>query len=464
MKKAIFTVTALAALQMPIVSKAQNSEHYGSGLKMSLNQEGSKYIRFLMWSQIWARYNENNPGTMVNGVPTDNTTDIGARRLRMLAYAQISPRYLILMHYGINNQTFVNGGGSGTTGTGGYGQGKKPQLFFHDAYNEYAVVPAIGADGQKNKFSLSAGAGLHYWNGVSRLTSASTLTFMMIDAPVYNWPTIENGDQFARQYGVYVKGTYKRLHYQFNADKPFATNLKPTDSAGVAVDNNGDGATALGGYVDYQFWDQESNLLPYRVGTYVGSKRVLNVGAGFYEQKRGTMSSSATGEVTKHNIMLWSGDVYLDMPIGKKENNMAVTVYGVWYNFDFGPNYMRTTGIMNTGTTNTAVPAASRVLEGPGNARVLLGTGTIAHVQAGLLLPKTISTKFRLQPIASVAYKNFEALNSAGMYWDAGANLFLDAHNAKITAQYSSRPLYDASTKEQKDRKGEMIVQFQVAL
>jgi hypothetical protein len=37
---------------------------------------------------------------------------------------------MILAHFGINNQTFINGGGSGTSGTGGYGNGKKPQLFF----------------------------------------------------------------------------------------------------------------------------------------------------------------------------------------------------------------------------------------------------------------------------------------------------------------------------------------------
>ena len=238
---------------------------------MNLNTEGSKYVRFLIWNQIWARSIDNNPGTLVNGTPSDNTMDIGARRLRMLAYAQISPRYLILAHFGINNQTFVGGGGSGTTGTGGYGQGKKPQIFFHDAYNEYAIVPSVNPDTKKaNPFSLSLGAGLHYFNGVSRLSSASTINFLMIDAPVFNWPLIENSDQFARQYGIYIKGAYKKLHYQFSLDKPFATNVAVRDSANTAVDNNGDAAGAVSGYADYQFLDQESNLLPFRVGTYIG--------------------------------------------------------------------------------------------------------------------------------------------------------------------------------------------------
>lgn len=465
MKKLTLLIAAIFTASTTFVATAQNSEHYGSGLKMGLNQKGDKYVRFIIWNQIWARYIENNGGTAINGDPSASTMDIGARRLRLLAYAQITPRYLILTHFGINNQTFINGGGSGSTGTGGYGQGKKPQLFFHDAYNEYAIIPSINPNTEKpNKFTLSLGAGLHYFNGVSRLTSASTLTFLMVDAPVYNWPLIENADQFARQYGLYIKGAYKKLHYQFSLDKPFATNTKPDSAKNIAVDNSGDAAGAVSGYMDYQFLDQESNLLPFRVGTYIGSKKVFNIGAGFYHQARGTKSSDALGITQKHDINLFAGDVFLDIPVGDKKKNMAITAYAVYYNYNFGPNYLRTTGIMNPGSVDASAPASDRVLEGPGNARVLLGTGSIAHVQAGFLLPKFKSNKVRLQPIASIAYKQFDALNAAGNFWDVGCNAYLDAHNAKITAQYSSRPLYDAVTKDLKDRKGELIVQFQIAL
>lgn len=464
MRKITRLATFLALSAAAHHAGAQNSEHYGSGLKLNLNPDGNKYVRFLIWNQIWARYNDNNPGTSINGDPSNSSMDIGARRLRLLAYAQINPRYLILAHFGINNQTFVNGGGSGSGGTGGYGQGKKPQLFFHDAYNEYAIVPAVDPDSKKsNAFSLSLGAGIHYFNGVSRLSSASTITFMMLDAPVFNWPLIENADQFARQYGIYLKGAYKKFHYQYSIDKPFATNTAVRDSANIAVDNSGDAAGALSGYMDYQFFDQESNLLPYRVGTYVGGKRVFNIGAGFYHQARGTKSSNPLGMLQNHDINLLSADAFLDLPVGPKKRNMAITAYAVYYNFDFGPNYLRTTGIMNLGTANPLTPAADRVLEGPGNSRVLLGTGSIAYGQVGFLLPK-FSSKIRIQPIAAAAYKDFGALNEGSVYWDAGANVFLDAHNAKITAQYQSRPLYDATTRLVKDRKGEMIVQFQVAL
>lgn len=461
-KKTLIALSLCSLFAAPVA--AQNSEQYGSGLKLNLNPEGNKYVRFLIWSQIWARYNQNNPGTLVNGSPSQSSMDFGARRLRLLTYAQISPRYMIVTHFGINNQTFTNGGGSGSTGTGGYGQGKKAQLFFHDAYNEFAIVPAKNpATGQVNKFTLSLGAGLHYFNGISRQSSASTINFMMIDATIFNWPTIEMSDQFARQFGIFIKGNAAKLHYQFSINKPFATNLAPKDSSNIAVDNNGEAEASYAGYVDYQFLDQESNFLPYRVGTYLGSKKVFNIGAGFYHQANGTRSSNALGVVEKHPINLFGVDVFTDLPVGDKAKGMAVTAYGVYYNYNFGPNYLRTSGTMNTGTTDPNFPAADKVLEGPGNARVLVGTGSIYYAEAGFLLPK-FSSKVRLQPMASYAYKDFEALNAGGSFFDIGCNVFLDAHNAKITAQYASRPLYDVSTKLLKDRKGELTIQFQVAL
>jgi hypothetical protein len=42
----------------------------------------------------------------------------------------------------------------------------------------------------------------------------------------------------------------------------------------------------------------------------------------------------------KHNINLCCG-CFLDLPIGKKENKMAVTGYSVFYDYDFGQNLQR---------------------------------------------------------------------------------------------------------------------------
>ncbi len=426
---------------------SQGSPDYGSGMKFNLNAEGTRYMRFITWGQIWVRSQQNNPGSVINGEVKNNTWDIGARRLRMITYAQISPRYLILAHVGINNQTFAGGGGFGSSGTGPSGVGKKPQIFFHDVWNEYAVIPAKDPkSGKNNKYNLYMGAGLHYWLGISRMTSASTLNFLAIDAPIFNWPLIEVSDQFMRQFGIYAKGKLGKLNYSVSINKPFATNNTPQFDlikGRVATDNNGDAKASLQGYFDYQFLDQEANILPFRVGTYAGTKRVFNIGAGFYHNKDATKSADVSGRIEKHNINLLGADIFADVPFGVNSNNMAVTAYSVFYHYNFGPNYWRTLGIMNTSTGfDPAMPAANRTLNGPGDARMFVGTGTIFYTQAGILLPKGKSNKCRIQPFAAYTRKKFDYLDEAGNYFDAGANFFLDGHNAKITTQYSTRPVY----------------------
>ena len=50
------------------------------------------------------------------------------------------------------------------------------------------------------------------------------------------------------------------------------------------------------GYFSYEFLDQESNVLPFNVGTYLGTKRVFNIGTGFF-YNRESMVSRPTSSV-----------------------------------------------------------------------------------------------------------------------------------------------------------------------
>lgn len=487
-----------AALCLGSTAFGQGSSEYGSGIKLKLNDEGSKYVRFIMWNQTWFRYTQNNPGTAVNGSTANTSFDIGARRLRFLGFAQITPRYLILMHFGINNQTFISGGvpNGGETGNGGTDtRGKKPGIFFHDVWNEYAVIPNMKPGTKEaNKFSLYAGAGLHYWNGVSRMTSASTLNFMAVDAPIFNWANIDEADQFARQMGLYLKGKAGKLDYRVSLNRTFSTKTPlPTSTDGKhlvldkAVDYNaglinpaigaaghipdlkagtynGGKNLSYGGYFMYQFKDQESNLLPFTVGTYVGTKKVFNLGGGFYYSPKGTASASITGSDTllnRHDVMQFGLDAFLDMPFGG-DKNMAVTAYSVFYNYNFGPKYLRNTGIMNIGAKDASYTGTDASQAGYGNAAPLLGTGNIWYTQAGFLLPKTISKKMRLQPFVAYTMKSLEAIDGTMNFFDAGCNLFMDGHHSKFTLQYSNRPLIISNAP--KGNRGEVILQAQVYL
>ncbi|AFM05718.1 short chain amide porin [Bernardetia litoralis DSM 6794] len=405
----------------------QEIDHSYKPLTLKLDDSGNKYIRFLTWHQLWTRSTQNNPNSVdLTGQPSDNTFDIGIRRSRVLMFAQISPRFLILTHFGINNQTFVNGGIAG---------GKKPQIFMHDAWTEYKVTD-----------ELYIGTGLHYWNGISRLSNSSTLTLLTVDAPIFNWANIELTDQFARQFGIYAKGKIGGFDYRIALNKPFASGGLSSDLASDGISKNVlNDNTAVQGYFNYQFFDKESNKLPFVVGTYMGSKKIFNVGAGFHYHPEATaVKQVGQSEAELQDISLFSVDAFLDMPLGKG----GITAYSALYSYDFGDNYLRNVGIMN-------------ISGGGGNTQPTIGTGTISYTQAGYAFSK-FKNGAQLQPFAAFTYKNFEALNDPSTQFDFGANYFISGHHAKITLQYSQRPVYAAGNLD--GSRGEIILQTHIWL
>lgn len=462
MKKAKHLVAALIASCASLTGFAQGGENYGSGMKLDLNQDGSKFVRFITWHQFWITNNENNPGTKdINGNPQSDATDIALRRSRFLVYSQISPRFLILSHWGINNQSFVNGGSAGTLGTGASatGQGgKRATLYIHDAWSEFAVV----------KSKLHVGTGIHYWNGVSRLSSASTLNFMTMDAPIFNWYNIEATDQFARQFGVYAKGQLDRLDYRVAINKPFANGVAPTKSGlkadGIAVNVLNEKA-AISGYFNWMFKDKENNTLPFFVGTYLGKKEVLNVGAGFYTQAQAMGSARLNGAdtiVERHNQTCLGIDLFWDKPINKTKGT-AFSLYSVYYNYNFGPKYLRNIGILNLHTN--AVPT-SESFNGAGNAQPTIGTGSIWYTQFGYKLAN-MKNGSSFMPYVTTTFKSFERIGTPSLQYDLGLNYFISNHNAKITLQYTNRPIYQTNTTGDINRngsKGEFIIQTHIFL
>lgn len=442
-------------------------DHSYHPLKLKLSEDGSKFVRFIVWGQMWASINENNPGTLgASGQPSTYTSDIGIRRARVLAVAQVSPKFLIVSHFGINNQTFVNGGipAGGMTGNPGAlqiainpetGQGsvstlsaKKPQIFFHDIYTEFKVTNW-----------LYTGMGLHYWNGISRFSSHSTLNFMAIDAPIFNWPNIELTDQFARQLGFFAKGQPGKFDFRVALNKPYAVgnggSYDEVTNRPIAFNVLNENWSTQG-YVAYQFLEKENNVLPFFVGTYLGSKKVFNVGGGWYQHKGATSSKNVSGEIQYHNQKLFGLDTFLDLPLNASSKT-ALTSYAVWYNYDFGPNYLRNIGIMNVGFG----PGTSQ--NGTGNAQPMIGTGSIFYTLHGFLLPESIlKEKGRLQPFVAATHKNFEYFKEGNWQYDLGLNYFINSHHAKVTLQYSQRPIYQDFRKS--GSAGEFYLQTQIFL
>lgn len=428
-----------------------------NGLQFKFNESGSQYLKMNIWMQTWFRAIENNPGTAVNNDPQDWTLDAGIRRMRIQVFGQMSPRFLLMLQLGMNNQSFATGGG---TGTGASGAGKKAPVFFHDAYGQFNILHEKDPVTKKeNTVSLAIGAGLHSWNGVSRLTNASTISILTADAPVFNWPTVEIADQFTRQFGIFAKGHISRLAYRVSVNKPFMTSTPPAID-GPAVDNNKGSQVSYNGYFAWEFLDKEEVSNAFYAGSYYGKKRILNIGAGFQHNPHGTLSQPAKGIFESHAITALGADIFYDAPVGNPSKDMNFTLYSVWYHYNFGPGYLRVSGVMNPGTADTTY-SGTKALDGYGNGRVLMGTGNIWYTQTAFQLPK-FSSKLRIQPYITYSYKNLEALNQPGHYYNIGTNLLFDGNRAKLSLEYGSRPLYNTTDRTIFKRAGEIlaVVQF----
>ncbi|MEM7551399.1 MAG: porin [Bacteroidota bacterium] len=363
-------------------------------LILKLDEDGKKYIRFITWLQVWGE--DSN-------LDSDPGFNVRIRRSRFLAYAQISDRFLILTHFGLNSLTGANADPLGNRATSDETI-NGPQFFLHGAWTEFKVT---------QNDNLYIGGGLHYWNGLSRLTSQSTLNFMTLDNYRQAWATLGLSDQFARHLGVYAKGKVGKLRYTLAVNEPISNGLGSADSlANNSVTYSGrrvlgdDAGLIVTGYFDYQFLDQESNKLPYRVGSYLGKKKVFNIGAGFFNHGDGTVTVDEAGAISGNNVNHFSVDAFYDAPLGKG----AINAYAAYYNFDYGENY---------------------------NFRTTYGTGSSFYIHTGYLLPE-FTEKGRLMPYVAFNNNDFEAFEESGNTVRLGANWFVNGHNAKITLEYSS--------------------------
>jgi hypothetical protein len=176
-------------------------------------------------------------------------------------------------------------------------------------------------------------------------------------------------------------------------------------------------------------------VLPFYVGSYLGSKRVLNLGVGFLQNNNAMISTLAGGDTLYHNQMLWAVDAFLDMPINK-ERKTAITAYLAYQNYDFGPNYVRNIGILNSADAGGTLR---------GNAVPLIGTGTILYGQAGYLFP-ALRNQSQFQPYLAYTLSHFDGVKDnfgnrvPVNILDVGFNYYITGHHAKLTLNYRHRP------------------------
>jgi hypothetical protein len=442
MKKLII----LIAICISVNTIAQSpSARFKDGLKIYLNDDSTKYIQGTGLAQIWFRYNDNNPGSTIYGTPKKETFDVGLRRVRYQIMGQVTKKVFFYTQFGINSFNSLSA--------------RKPGLFLHDVTAEYKIY--------KNYITL--GGGLNGWNGTSRYASSGVGNILGMDLPTIEESTNDVTDQFVRKLGIYAKGQIGGLDYRIAAANAFPVQNSLTTVAALSGINSAAFSTKAPemqyqGYVKWQFFDKESNLLPYSAGSYLGKKRILNVGGGYTYQKDAMWYRNANMDTISTPLQQFAVDVFYDSYLNKEKQN-AITAYVAYLNYDFGPNYIRNAGAMNT--ANGSIGTAS--FNGAGNAAPLVGTGQVAYAQAAYLFKKDLFGKNgTIQPYVSGSYAMYQKLKDPVLIFDIGMNWIIAGQNSKISLDYQSRPIFNTynngDLRETKNaRRGQVVLQYQVS-
>lgn len=442
MKKTILIL--VMSIGSSLVFAQSGNSRFKNGLILYLNNDSSHFIKTTFVNQTWLRYNQNNPGSTIYGTPENNTFDIGLRRTRIQMFGLITDRVFVYTQFGQNNFNYLSA--------------RKTGAFFHDVTAEYAV----------SKKHLWLGAGLTGWNGLSRYSSPSVATIMTMDAPLFQQATNDATDQFLRKLSFYGKGKIGKLDYRMALSKPMANENSSLYTSKIS--SNSDFARTppriqYQGYFMYQFLDQESNQLPYTVGTYLGKKRVFNIGAGFiYQQDAMSRMVNATDSANS-NLQLFAIDVFYDAPLNKHKGT-AITAYAGYFNTNFGKGYIRNLGPM---APTNGVDKTKASFNGTGSAFPMMGTGQIVYIQAGFVLPdKLLGTYGKLQPYAGYMQAKYDRLSDPVKALDLGCNWLINGHGSKLTFNYQSRPIFNIVNGEIKDiksaRRGCFVIQYQISI
>lgn len=366
---------------------SQGSPDYEGGITVKIDETGKKYIRIISWAQVQATHNEDVGLTSAK-------TNFNLRRARIIMYSQINKNFLILTHFGLNSLNASN--------QSPLGKGESSQLFFHDVWVQYQIAN-----------NHTVGAGLHYFNGISRLNNQGTLNFLTLDNNRQSWSTLGLSDQFARHVGIFFKGNFGKLQYRMAINDAIVNGLDsrtPANNGGAVYGGarllgTRDAGKTFAGYFDYHFLDQESNFLPFKVGSHLGDKKVFNLGFGFFSHPKGSVIADSSGNFVGENVSIFGLDAFYDAPLS--DDGSALTAYAVYQNNNYGRNYLF-------------------------NA---FGSGSMIYSHVGYTFAGDKS-KTRFQPYVSFANNSYDVTHDDRNIFGIGGNAYLNGHNSKLTFEY----------------------------
>ncbi|MFY0625541.1 MAG: hypothetical protein JXR07_04560 [Reichenbachiella sp.] len=409
--------TALGMVAITLFLSSQNAFAQGIHDEFLPSIKFGEYgkIGFYAYGSLWGRYTDTNAGSTVQGEAVDNTFDVSIRRIRIGGFGHITKKLFLKFQMGTNNVNYIN---------------RNNQLRILDAYGKFELATWF-----------KVGVGKSTMTGLSRYTSVSTSSMVTLDVPIFMLPNVNLSDDLTRRLGIFVEGQAAKFDYIFVMAKPFVVTSNHTLSEDATF-YQGSPSWQPSAYVAYNFFDKESQTSTVATGTYLGSKKIMNLGAGFMFQSGTTKSIEAAGDTVKHDMLLWAVDYLLDIPLDAN-NTKSMTFYAGYFNYDFGPGYIRKIGVNNSANGMNSEGGYSSY----GNRFATVGTGDILYGQFGYRFstPK-IKWMDGLMPYMAVQYGIYEKLDEAMILYDYGLNFLIKGHNSKVTIGIQHRPIFEYNT------------------
>ena len=129
-------------------------------------------VKWNIRGQFWLRYSDLNEGSLINGEPTSNYTDVSIRRLRIPISTQVTPKIYAYALFGGNNYNFKS---------------KDAKIGVLDLYVEYSFSKLF-----------EVGLGKSGWQGLNRWNVRSSKTLMGLDSPLFSLNTVGKNDDLGR--------------------------------------------------------------------------------------------------------------------------------------------------------------------------------------------------------------------------------------------------------------------------
>lgn len=376
--------------------------------------------------QIWGRYTELNPGSTIGPNESESALDFSIRRYRLGVKAQPYDYLSFNLQLGNNNLSRFQ-------------KDQPPKLL--DAYATWHITT-------KTKVTV----GKHAWTGLSRYAAPSTFSNISSDINYAAGPSLNVHDDFFRRIGIALHGQLGQLDYRATVAKPFTNTLNATLSDQATFVNE-PSAFIYSAYFKYQFFDHESLSSAFSPWSYLGSKKLLTLGAGFYHHQKATQTLQQA-DTALHAMNSFAIDAFVDLPV----NNKVITGYIGFIHHDLGPKFIRMVGANNPADGSTGLGS----LNGRGNSFPITGTGQILFTQFGMGFK--LKNEHLIQPNISAQYSSLELVQSDVILVEGGVSYYLDNHQSKLSISAQSRPVLTEtdSNIEVTERKLMIIGQFQI--